>query len=377
VRRFSRPSLAVAFTVAIALAAALASGWSWWAGREPEAAPAAPAPPAAPPLAQPSPSQARLPLRGAPLAGPTGIRLLVADTPAPYVLDVDSGRTTPITGLPTRGERVVSVAPVGNDAVVGSFRYCPECNPGPTVHYVVRSDGTLATPLARAFMAIGSRDGNGAWLLTRRPAHGCMLREVDLAGHDRRPPVLASCTMGLVADLPGGLLVDYSDPGGVNSRTELIRPDGRNLKYADWAALPLVGNLVLGGTDGLNDLTVHDMVRRTNRRLRWPARFGFSVGEVVPAPSGPLVAVEFARYSPRHVIDVWILDTRTGRWQHLPDMPTAAVPKETSLRWTGDGRLVLLNGPALGVWTPGADHIGTRRVRDSRQPGSSFLVLAP
>ena len=64
-------------------------------------------------------SQARgLPLRGVPLAGPTGIRLLVADAPAPYILDVDTGRTTRITGLPGRGERVVSLVPVGTHAIV-------------------------------------------------------------------------------------------------------------------------------------------------------------------------------------------------------------------------------------------------------------------
>jgi hypothetical protein len=56
-------------------------------------------------------------------------------------------------------------------------------------------------------------------------------------------------------------------------------------------------------------------------------------------------------------------------------MPARAVPKYTSLRWTGDGRLVLLDGPALGVWTPGARHIRIRRVTESREPGSSFLVL--
>jgi len=322
-------------------------------------------------------SQARgLPLRGVPLAGPTGIRLLVADAPAPYILDVDTGRTTRITGLPGRGERVVSLVPVGTHAIVASFRTCTECVE-PVMHYLVWNGATVATPLARAFAAVGLRDGNGAWLLTSRGSHGCMLREVDLAGHDRRPPLLASCNTGLAADLPGGLLIDYADPGGVNARTELVRPGGQDFKYADWAAPPLVGNLVLGGTDGLSDLTMHDMVRRTNRPLRWPAPRGFSVGEVVGAPNSTRVVVEFARYSPRHVIDVWILDTRTGRWQHLPDMPTAAVPKETSLRWTGDGRVVILNGPALGVWTPGHDHIGVRRVRSSRQPGSSFLVLAP
>ncbi len=378
--RSSRPSLVVAFTVAIALAAAVSAGWTWWTDRGPDARPAAtaPAPPQPPPqvsLQRLPASHAHLPLRGVPLAGPTGIRLLVAGVPAPYILDVDSGRSTRVKGLPS-GERGVYLARVGDDAILGSYRLCPACGSRPFMHYLLRHGGAVATPLARAFMSIGSRDGKGAWLLTNRGRHACMLREVDLAGHDRRPPLLASCNTGLAADLPGGLLISYSDPGGVNSRMELVRPGGRDLKYADWAAQPLVGNLVLGGTDGLSHLTIHDMLRRTNRRLRWPARLGFSVGEVVAEPDGPRVAVEFARY-PLARIDVWVLDTRTGRWQHLPDMPTRAVPNSTSLRWTGDGRLVILDGSALGVWTPGSDHIGIRRVRQARQPGSSFLVLAP
>ena len=135
-----------------------------------------------------------------------------------------SGRTRRITGLPPGGEGV-SLVPVGTGAIVASFRAC--CA-GPVMHYVVRKGAMVATPLAPALMAIASRDGHGAWLLTSRRPHGCILREIDLAGRDRRPPVIASCTMGLVADVPGGLLVDYSDPGGANSRL-LYPPVGGNI----------------------------------------------------------------------------------------------------------------------------------------------------
>ncbi len=51
------------------------------------------------------------PLRGAALPAHTGLRLLVASDP-PFVLDVDSGRVMPVTGLPRRRRfRVVTVAP--------------------------------------------------------------------------------------------------------------------------------------------------------------------------------------------------------------------------------------------------------------------------
>src|SRR5205823_10424933 len=61
--------------------------------------------------AQPSP------LRGVPLVGQTGLRLLVAADP-PFVLDVDTGSVSPIAGLQVRDRPVLSVRAVGKDAVV-------------------------------------------------------------------------------------------------------------------------------------------------------------------------------------------------------------------------------------------------------------------
>jgi hypothetical protein len=68
------------------------------------------------PRPRPRPSRhGALPLGGVPLVGPTGLRLLIADAPAPFVLEVDRGTIRPVTGLPTDGERGVSVLPVGNE----------------------------------------------------------------------------------------------------------------------------------------------------------------------------------------------------------------------------------------------------------------------
>jgi hypothetical protein len=58
------------------------------------------------------------PLAGVPLAGPTRLRLLVASDPRPVVVDLDQDSVQPVTGLPTGGERVVSVLPVGEHAPV-------------------------------------------------------------------------------------------------------------------------------------------------------------------------------------------------------------------------------------------------------------------
>src|SRR5260370_39560262 len=60
------------------------------------------------------------PLHGVPLTGATGLVLLVSADPA-YLLDVDTGRVTPVKGLSVHGPGpgpVLSVLAVGRDAVV-------------------------------------------------------------------------------------------------------------------------------------------------------------------------------------------------------------------------------------------------------------------
>src|SRR5947207_7827464 len=57
-------------------------------------------------------------LHGVPLTGATGLVLLVSADP-PYLLDVDTGRVTPVKGLSVHGRGpVLSVLAVGRDAVV-------------------------------------------------------------------------------------------------------------------------------------------------------------------------------------------------------------------------------------------------------------------
>jgi hypothetical protein len=72
--------------------------------------------------------------------------------------------------------------------------------------------------------------------------------------------------------------------------------------------------------------------------------------------------------------DLWLLDTPTGGWQHLPDMPARAIRKTTDVHWTSDGRVVILAANALGVWRPGETHLAVRRVPLPKQPGIQFVV---
>ena len=85
------------------------------------------------------------PLRGVPLTGSTGLKLLVAGDP-PSLLDVDSGQVTPLGGLDVHGSPVLSVFAVGRDAIVWLDRRTP-AKKSPTAEiYVVHHDGTTSDP---------------------------------------------------------------------------------------------------------------------------------------------------------------------------------------------------------------------------------------
>jgi hypothetical protein len=55
-------------------------------------------------------------------------------------------------------------------------------------------------------------------------------------------------------------------------------------------------------------------------------------------------------------------------------MPARMVPKGTDVRWTADGRVVVLSGNLLAVWRPGQPRLAVRRVPPPKGPGSGFLI---
>jgi hypothetical protein len=71
---------------------------------------------------------------------------------------------------------------------------------------------------------------------------------------------------------------------------------------------------------------------------------------------------------------MWLLDTQTHRWEHLPGMPAHIVPKATDVEWSADGRVVILSGNVLAVWRPGSPQLAVGQVRPTKQPGSNFVV---
>jgi hypothetical protein len=318
------------------------------------------------------------PLRGVPLLGTTGLRLLVASNP-PYVLDVDSGRLTTVAGLPRSRPAVLWVRPAGGGALI--VREC-QSRGGPPVQeiYVVRDGTTTARLLGTGGSAAPSADGRVVWISADAGNGRCTLRAVSIGGRQRRAGRAFPC----------GLL----DPGGSlglivhrRARDELVDPGSlRTLLHAP-RILAVAGGRVLT-QDRAKGLTLIDTATGTRRRLEWPSSIGGEASqggtdEAVVDPSGKLIALGFSdpayQSSGTQVTDLWLLDTETGAFRHLPDMPAIVSLKFSSWAWTSDGRLVLLaeteGATVVGVWKPGDDRIAVKQVRlPERNSGSDSFV---
>ena len=327
------------------------------------------------------------PLAGVPLAGRTGIRLLVARDPRPFVVDVDQERVRPVTGLPSDGERVVSVLPVGEHAVIVSDRVCTSCRtPGPEVYGIWR-DSTNAARLGSAQEVVAARDGRSVWLLGHQTTTACTLRQVGLDGRPRRPARPVSCTTKLLGELPAGLLVasgTSEDPW--EWPTSLVDHHGHRTRLGFPAAdlLAATGELVLTNAEPLAPLTLTNLRSRVRWPLGWPSRLRGGTHIAAVHPNGRDIAIGFhGLAAPGEAgYDLWLLHAATRRWQHLPDLPAADIAaKATDLAWTGDGRLVVLTQTATGgqvvaVWRPGQPRLALRQIKlPTPSPGTDTIAI--
>jgi hypothetical protein len=322
----------------------------------------------------PDARDAARPLPGVPLEGASGLRLLVASGPAPVVVDVDTGAVQAVTGLPAGDGRSVHVEAVGEDAVAVLRRDCrgSGCEPDSVV-YLVRHGSTVATRLADATDVEASADGQGVWLLARQDPTRCILGQVGLDGRPRRPPRPAPCDAVLIDELPGGLLVYGTAPGDRSGPySALVTADGafrRLPRVVDGVA---ARDLVLSTVERGRLIDLIDLRSGASHRLSWPSTLEDHVmGLIEGHPDGRVASVAFypARSGPEQTLDVWLLDIAGRGWRRLPDMPLRLGPSKPQLRWTPDGRLVLLaelaNEPAavVAVWRPGQSRVAARRVQ--------------
>jgi hypothetical protein len=346
----------------------------------PEPASPAAAPPTA--VAAASAAAAITPhrLAGVALTGATGLELLVSANP-PRLLDIDAGTSREVAGVPG-GDRVTSVRPVGRDAVIVS-----EVVPGAAEVFRLRPGAATATPVGRATNVFASRDG-GLWLSTQRDDRRCSLREVGLDGRQRRPPERVDCDAQPFADTDLGLLVPAEGPRPDEPLTALVDRDDHHRLASYPVVHAVTGDLVLWGSEELDrgPFTLSDRRTGVARRIPRPSRVG-EVGNSLLSPDRRLLAMEFGdpawEGGPTQLLDVWVLDLRARRWRQLPGMPMLVALKETSMAWTGDGRLLLLGsfdgvGDALAMWRPGQDRLAVRRVRlPADRAGSESFMPRP
>jgi hypothetical protein len=304
------------------------------------------------------------PLAGTPL-GATGLRLLVADT-APFVLDVDSGRTTRVTGMKDWGGvlHVVGVGGRGGVVVQGATGRL----------FGVRA-GTRAAPMGRGDEAWPAADGLSAWALDVLAPGRCTLRRIRLDGRLLRRDRPFPCA---TASDPAGAL------GVVVHRTRVVDPvSGRTVHRGSRGILAVAGRtLVLAGPGGA--MTLRDTATGRERRVPRPADT-LRGPHAVADPTGDLVLLEYAdpawEASGTQVFDLWLLDVIAGSLARLPGMPATILLKVTDAAWARDGRLVVLGederGSFVAVWRPGDERLALKRVRlpERRSGSDSFAVV--
>ncbi len=313
------------------------------------------------------------PLDGVPLTGSTGLRILIANNP-PVLLDVDSGELTTIGGLDAG---YVSVHAVGRDAIVWLARDPRPWKTPRAEIYVVRHDAPGAIRLATAW-EVAAASEHAVWLKSYKDARHCTLREVSLEGRVLSGPRAVRCSTRLVDAGGGALLVQGSSVLDPRTRRTLLTRAGRVLARTGDAVLTVAGSQ--------GPLTLTDLRSRERRRFRYPSDIGGQGGAGAAAVERKkgLIALEFGdpayEFSGTQVMDLWLLDTRSRRLHHVPDMPAAVSLKFTSMSWSSDGRLVLLAKSAgrdlVAAWRPRQKRIAVRPVHlPPRSGGSDSFVV--
>ncbi len=323
------------------------------------------------------------PFSGRPLGPGSGIRLLVGgDGPgdqSPAILNVDTGASTPVTGLPDPDPRVtLSTFAHGRHTVIVVS--------GPAVGqgrlYLLKGD--KARKLATGWYAFPAFDDSGFWI-TDRPVHDgpCTVRKQAEDGKVLRRPRWSYCGALPFLDTPYGLHTRHRDESILLTHDSL-RKTGRYPQIIAATSQELLvrqrgGNLALV-TPGAEE----------ERPIGRPTGAGeIKDGEV--STDGRYIAVPFLAPTtgPHEHLDVWVLDTKTLQWAHLPSMPVPVDVKTRRMRWMPDGRLVLAGAfvtttdaypresdhtGMIATWRPGEQALSIRRLPVNRQTSLTIII---
>ncbi|MDX6563991.1 MAG: hypothetical protein QOD65_3805 [Gaiellales bacterium] len=307
-------------------------------------------------------------LTGPALAGPTHLHLVISGAP-PYIYDVDARRVRPVSK--SAGPLGDWVRPGGTGAFVASGGCCASTQ----VAKRIQLDGSVRR-LATGRSVAPAAGSSATWVLRRLSAGNCRLKLVPGA----RQSVPAPCRRLSGAGEAGVLMWTSTGTLLVDPLTGQIRAEARRI-------FPVHGDVVLeevGTETSLPDdrLALVDLATGASRRFKLPSILR-GLDEVVVQPHGTLIAVGFADPAypgPAQAFDVWMLDTATGAFTHLPGLPAQVDLKFSSMAWTSDDRLVLLlqggGRTVLAIWRPGTNTLPLRPVQLPEHTGGSDTFVA-
>jgi hypothetical protein len=307
-------------------------------------------------------------LRGIPIRGQTGVRLVVAAKP-PFVLDVDRGSVTRVAGVPSQKRGGLWVLSVAGRAAVIALGHWPEAK-----LYAVSGRAARVVSLGTGQSVAPAGGGGAVWIKTFRRSR-CALRGLRLDGRPLGAPRAFPCATTIY---PGGSL------GLIVNRTRVLNPrTGRTVLRTRWGVLAAAGSkLVLAGPG--EQFTLLDARRHTQRRFRSPGIVG-GIPQPAVDPRGRFIALAFGdpawHGGGQQALDVWLLDTKTAKLTQVPGMPAFVSLKRTNMAWTHDGRLVLLaeggGKEMVAIWRPGGQRLALKIVELPDRTSSGSDSFAP
>jgi hypothetical protein len=339
-------------------------------------------------------------LAGPALVTPTHMVIVAGNNGgSPFVVNVDrqTARAVPGLRVPSSyttpwGPRVELLrATAGGAVALNSRQSCQRCVLS-QAEFLIGTDGSarrIATLPPVVVGATGTIEASPAlgrpaiWLLRWPRAGPCSLRLVP--GSRRAVPVPCG---SIAAETQAGLWI------GAASGEVIVNPlTGRTVAriavppvgvgtglYPLWGTLGFENSGLLSSTQ-LGHLSLINLANGHRQQLAWPSYFG-DIIRVVPEPHGPLVAVDFgspAYPGPAQAEDIWMLDTATGKFTHMPGYPAQVDIKFSNIVWTNDDRLVIVaqggGRTVVGIWKPGGTMLPLRTV-PTLQGYNSFVPIA-